>query len=151
MMNRDIPDDEPAVADERRCGEARLNAQRLAYACHLPRGHEGDHHPNPCGHDGCTGLECIKSVPAMTPDQARATLCRSVAAQLEESVKRAEADLDARQAAPGFEPSPETNNIALVTLATLELRDSLLLSAKQFDKSSRPRILRPERSIRVVR
>jgi hypothetical protein len=90
-------------------------------------------------------------IPAMTPDQARATLCRSVAAQLEESIKRAEADLDARQAAPGFEPTPETNNIALTTLAALELRDSLLLSAKQFDKASRPRILRPERSVRIVR
>jgi hypothetical protein len=93
----------------------------------------------------------VPLVPAMTPDEARATLCRSVAAQLEESVRRAEADLDARQAAPGFEPTPETNNIALVTLATLELRDSLLVSAKQFDKSSRPRILRPERSVRIVR
>jgi hypothetical protein len=90
-------------------------------------------------------------VPAMTPDEARATLCRSVAAQLEESVKRAEADLDARQAAPGFEPTPETNNIALVTLATLELRDMLLVSAKQFDKADRPRILRPERAVRIVR
>jgi hypothetical protein len=95
--------------------------------------------------------ETKPAVPAMTPDEARATLCRSVAAQLEESVRRAEADLDARQAAPGFEPTAETNNIALVTLATLELRDSLLLSAKQFDKSSRPRILRPERSVRIVR
>jgi hypothetical protein len=87
----------------------------------------------------------------MTPDEARATLYRSVAQQLEESFRRAEADLDARQAVPGFEPNAETNNIALVTLATLELRDSLLLSAKQFDKASRPRILRPERSVRIVR
>jgi hypothetical protein len=114
------------------------------------------------GH-GCHCVECSATLPhhytpepkpvtpAMTPDEARATLCRSVAAQLEESVKRAEADLDARQAAPGFEPTPETNNIALVTLATLELRDMLLVSAKQFDKASRPRILRPERSVRIVR
>jgi hypothetical protein len=41
------------------CGEARVNSERVAYACRLPRGHQGDHHPNPCGHDGCTGLECL--------------------------------------------------------------------------------------------
>jgi hypothetical protein len=104
-----------------------------------------------CAADGAEVKATFTSVPAMTPDEARATLCRSVAAQLEESAKRAEADLDARLAVPGFEPTPETNNIALVTLATLELRDSLLVSAKQFDKSSRPRILRPERSVRIVR
>jgi hypothetical protein len=119
MMNHDIPDDEPAVAEE--------------------------------VHNGRELSPTASPVRPMTPDEARATLCRSVAAQLEESVRRAEADLDARQAAPGFEPTAETNNIALTTLAALELRDMLLVSAKQFDKSSRPRILRPERSVRIVR
>lgn len=43
------------------CGVARINAERVAYACRRPAGHDGDHHPNPCGHDGCTGLECLLS------------------------------------------------------------------------------------------
>jgi hypothetical protein len=45
------------------CGEARVNSERVAYACRLPPGHDGDHHPNPCGHDGCTGLECLRETP----------------------------------------------------------------------------------------
>jgi hypothetical protein len=88
------------------------------------------------------------TIPAMTPDEARATLCRSVAAQLEESIKRAEAGLAGHE---DEEPTPERHNIALTTLAAMELRDSLLVSAKLFDKASRPRILRPERSVRIVR
>jgi hypothetical protein len=57
-------------APEPQCGVARVNAQRVTYACRLPRGHEGDHHPNPCGHDGCTGLEC------RAPEKGQTAKCK---------------------------------------------------------------------------
>lgn len=53
-----------ALAARPACGVARVNGSGLAYACRLSPGHDGDHHPNPCGHDGCTGLECIRGAPA---------------------------------------------------------------------------------------
>jgi hypothetical protein len=56
------PIEEPAP--EPQCGAARVNGERVAYACRLPRGHDGDHHPDPCGHDGCTGLECTRGRPS---------------------------------------------------------------------------------------
>ncbi len=60
-----VPAPSPKVLQAKRepgrCGAWRINAERLAYACRLPAGHEGDHHPNPCGHDGCTGLECARA------------------------------------------------------------------------------------------
>lgn len=46
------------VRRDMRCGEGRINAEKLAYACRLPLGHDGEHHPNACGHDGCEGLRC---------------------------------------------------------------------------------------------
>jgi hypothetical protein len=49
------------------CGEWRINAERLAYGCRLPKDHDGEHHPNPCGHDGCTGLECLRATPTPEP------------------------------------------------------------------------------------
>jgi hypothetical protein len=63
------------------CGEARVNSERVAYACRLPRGHQGDHHPNPCGHDGCTGLECLAAperseTPAPAAPEGRETETR---------------------------------------------------------------------------
>jgi hypothetical protein len=54
----------PASGDLRpeppRCGEVRVTDANLIYACRRPLDHDGDHHPNPCGHDGCTGLECLR-------------------------------------------------------------------------------------------
>jgi hypothetical protein len=60
----------PSLPDAPLCGEWRINSERLAYGCRLPPGHDGDHHPNPCGHDGCTGLECLR---APLPDGRDAT------------------------------------------------------------------------------
>jgi hypothetical protein len=56
----------------RACGVERITlAEGLAYACRRPLGHEGDHHPNPCGHDGCTGLECLRAAPPVTEEMVR--------------------------------------------------------------------------------
>lgn len=67
-----------------RCGAERITlAEHLAYACRRPIGHDGDHHPNPCGHDGCTGLECLRAAPG--DERARA---------IEEAARVADAERD---------------------------------------------------------
>jgi hypothetical protein len=92
----------------------------------------------------------IEAEPVMTADDARIAVLRSVAEQLDASIAAAQADLEARFPA-GSPATPESTNIARCAIATLELRDTLLLRAKVIEKDNRPRILRPERNLKVVR
>lgn len=95
----------------------------------------------------------LEPPPLLAPATARIRVYREVAAFLEKNITTAEAHL--AKLFPECAPDPvpvEAANIASATLAAIELKDSLLITAHELEKAlNRPRILRPERSIKVVR
>lgn len=82
----------------------------------------------------------------LSMDEARAQVCRSVADMLERSIDETEAELQKALAAGQAGPAEKTG--ARVVVAARELRAQLITTARKLD---RPRILRPDRSIKVVR
>ncbi|HEY6009038.1 MAG TPA: hypothetical protein VIU40_12005 [Geobacteraceae bacterium] len=89
----------------------------------------------------------------LSAPEARIRVYREVAAFLEKNVAAAEAHLASLFPEGPPDPVPvEAANVASATLAAIELKDSLLITAHKMEKAlNRPRILRPERSIKIAR
>jgi hypothetical protein len=82
----------------------------------------------------------------LTMDEARAQVCRSLALMLTKSIADTEAELKKAKDA-GQNGIPEETGRRIVAAAR-ELGVQLINTARKLD---RPRILRPERSLKIVR
>lgn len=96
-----------------------------------------DNAPDPAG-----APELGELKPPLTMDEARAAVGRMLARSLEASIIETEAELEK---APEGDDARDTRTFLA---AAKELHDALLIQAKRFE---RPLILRPRRSLRVVR
>lgn len=93
-----------------------------------------------CGDPRCDGAACRRGERVLTLDEARAQVARANAASLRRTISEVlgmPSDTDAAR-----------QNKELVVRAAKELHDSVLAHARRFE---RPRVLRPDRRVRVVR
>lgn len=96
-----------------------------------------------CGDPKCDGQGCKAPVPAITRDQATALVGKTVLAKLEDIIAAHEAVL-----ADPEKSETQKANARLVIASAQGFGKPLYLVVKA---TGRPRILRPQRSIRVVR
>lgn len=118
-----------------------------------------EHGMEPCCSDkSCDACKCkviddersteraLREERVLTRDEARAQVCRSIAEMLVQSIEATEEEL--KKAIDAGQVGNAEKTGALIVQAAREMREMMIATARKLD---RPRILRPERSMKVIR